>query len=96
MWREGATLDPDPAPYLSCICVPTHHYWSIPFSAVKSTFWNFFTSILDMYVTEVLVIHFLQILPSNFLSPYENQSEANFFQGSTPDPYLGCNFLTLI
>ena len=52
-------------------------------------------------LAKVLIIDFLQLIPPEVLSPYEYQREVNF-GGLTldpdpaSDPYLGCNFLTLI
>ena len=59
-----------------------------------------FSCVCQIYVAEVLIIHFCNYYHLRFLSPYEYQSEVN--GGSTldldpaPDPYVGCNFLTLI
>ena len=61
MWGRRST--PDPAPYLSCKCVSTHYYWSIPFSAVNSIF-LISSHVCQIYVAEELFIHFLQLLPS--------------------------------
>ena len=56
----GSAPDPDTAqdPCWSCICVPTHYYWSISFSAVNSVFLTF-SCVCQRYVAEVLIIHFL-------------------------------------
>ena len=56
MWERGSTSGPDPAsdPYLSCICVPTLYYWSIPFSAMNSILSLTFSHVCQIYVAEVL------------------------------------------
>ena len=45
------------------ICVHTHYYWSIPFSAVKSIFYNFFTCMPDICSWSTSYT-FLQVQPS--------------------------------
>ena len=83
---------------IKLMCVPTHYYWSIPFSAVNSIFKKTFSCVCQIHVAEVLIIHFLQLLPSKVFFHYEYQSEVNFCGGSTPDldpapdPYLHCTF----
>ena len=60
-----------------------------------------FSCVCQIHVDEVLIICFSNYYLLWFLSPYEYWSEVSF-GGSTPaldpapDPYLGCNFLTLI
>ena len=60
-----------------------------------------FSCVCQIHVDEVLIICFSNYYLLRFLSPYEYWSEVSF-GGSTPDldpapdPYLGCNFLTLI
>ena len=60
-----------------------------------------FSCVCQIYVDEVLIICFSNYYLLRILSPYEYWSEVSF-GGSTPDldpapdPYLDCNFLTLI
>ena len=77
IWNLLFYVDLDTSSKIKLIFVPTHNYWSIPFSAVNSVFFHF-SHVCQIYVAEVLIIHFLQILPSKVLSLYECQSEVNF------------------
>ena len=70
---------------MKLICVPSHYYWSIEFSALNSFFFSTFSHVCLIYVAGVLIIHFCRYCHLRFLSPYEYQSEVNFW-GSTSDP----------
>ena len=41
---------------MKLICVPTHYYWSIPFSAVNSVFF-LFLNFFNMYARFMLFLH---------------------------------------
>ena len=80
---------------IKLIYVPAHYYWLIPFSAVNSVFFLLtFSCVCQIYVADVLIIHFCNYYHLRFLSPYEYQSEGNLGstldQDPTPHPYLGC------
>ena len=94
-WQFGTWLfyvDLETSSKMKLICVPTHYYCCIPFSAVNSIFLNF-SHVCQIYVAGVLIIHFCRYCHLRCLSPYEYQSEVNF-GGSTPSPdsYLCCTF----
>ena len=101
IWNLLFYVDLETSSKIKLICVPTQYYWSIPFSAVNSIFLKTFSCVCQIYVAEVLIIHFSNYYLLRILSPYEYWSEVSF-GGSTPDldpapdPYLGCNFMTLI
>ena len=67
-------------PYLCCVLFPTHYFWSIPFSALNSIF-KTFSRVCQIYVAEVLIIHFCIYYHLRFLSPYQYQSKVNFCVG---------------
>ena len=75
------------------ICVPTHYYLSLPYSAVNWIFFNF-SHVCQIYVAEVLIIHFYRNCHLRFLSPYEYQSQVNFWGvNPSPDSYSCSTFL---
>ena len=65
------------------------------FHFLLSTLILTFSHVCQIYIAVLLIIHFCNYYHLRDLSPYEYQSEVNF-GGSTPDPYLCFNFLTLI
>ena len=83
-WKFGtycSYTDLEISSKIKLLCVPTHYHWSIPFSAVNSGFFNF-SCVCQIYVAEVLIIHFLHDYHLWFLSP-EYQSEIDFCGRST-------------
>ena len=101
IWNLLLYVDLETSSKIKLICVPTQYYWSIPFSAVNSIFFHFFMCMPDTCRWGTNYTCFSNYYLLRFLSPYEYWSEVSF-GGSTPDldpapdPYLGCNFLTLI
>ena len=58
---------------MKLICVHTHYYWSISFSAVNSIFYKFFTCMSDMCSWSTNYT-FLQVLPSkDFITIWVNK-----------------------
>ena len=66
---------------MKLICVPTHYYWSFPFSAVNSAFFLTFSHVYQIYVAEVLIIHVLQVLPSKVIITIWLPNWGQFFAG---------------
>ena len=64
IWNLLFYVDLETSSKMKLICVPTHYYLSIPFSAVNSIFVLTFSYICQIFVAEVPIIHFLQVLPS--------------------------------
>ena len=77
IWNLLFYVDLEISSKIKLICVPTHYYWSIPFSAVNSILCKPFHMYVR-YVAEVLIVHFWNYYHLRFLSPYEYQSEVNF------------------
>ena len=79
-WQLGANcyhVDLETSSRIKLICVPTHIYWSIPFSAVNSHYF-YFSCVCQIYVAEVPIMHFFQLLPSkDFNHHMSTQSEVN-------------------
>ena len=63
---------------IKLIYVPPHYFWSIPFSAVNSVLISTFPHVCQIYVTEVLFIHFCNYYHLKILPVYEFQNEVNF------------------
>ena len=101
-WQFGTYcfyVDLEISSKIKLICVPTHYYWSIPFSAVNSVFLTS-SHVCQICVTEVLIIDFLQQLPCKVFNTIWVANWGRLLGGWTldpaEDPYLGCNLLTLI
>ena len=93
IWNLLFYIDFKTSSKIKLICVLTHHYWSIPFYAMSSCFFLTFSCICQIYIAEVLIVHFLELYHLRFfniLVPKWGQ----FCEGSTPnpDPYLCCTF----
>ena len=101
-WQFGTYcfyVDLETSSKIKFISVPIHYYyWSVLFLAVKSVF-NTFSCVCQIYVAEVLIMHFcILVLSKTFTTIWVPKWDN--FGGLTPDPdpvpYLGCKFSTLI
>ena len=62
IWNLIFYVDVKTSSKMKLICVPTHYYWSIPFSAVNSILFYFFTGMPDICSWSTNY-SFLQVLP---------------------------------
>ena len=79
-WQLGTYsfyVDLETSSKIKLICIPTQYKLSIPCSAVKSIFLSF-SCVCQIYVAEVVIIHFFNHYHQKFLSPYDYQREVNF------------------
>ena len=89
-------VDLETSSKMKLICVHTHYYWSIPFYAVNSILFYFYTCMPDIcsWITNYT---FLQVQPSKDIITIWVTHWCPFFgvgSASTPslDPYLCCTF----
>ena len=70
-------VDLETSSKIKLICIPTHYYWSVPFSAVNSIFFLLF----HVYARYMWLRYYSYIFCTyyhlRFLSPYDYQSEVN-------------------
>ena len=79
IWNLLFYIDLEISLKIKLIWVPTHYYWSIPFSAVNSVFFfNFFTCMPVICNWGFKYTFVCNNYHLRFLSPYEYQSEVNF------------------
>ena len=97
IWSLLFNVDLETFSKMKLICVHTHYYWSIPFSPVKSIFYNFFTCMPHICSWSTSYTS-LQVQPSKDFSTIWVTKWSKFFGFSTPspdpslDPYL-CSIL---
>ena len=77
---------------MKLICVHTHYYWSIPFSAVNSIF-ETFSHGYQIYISEVLIIHFCRYCHLRILSPYDTKLRSIFWGGQWFNSISGSIFV---
>ena len=70
IWNLLFYVDLETSSKMKLICVPTHYYLSIPFSAVNSISFLIFSHACQIYVSEVLIIHFCRYCHLRLLSPW--------------------------
>ena len=70
-------VDLETSSKMKLICIPTHYYWSIPFSAVNSILYNFFTCMPDICSWSTNY-SFLQVLPYSFYQHMSNKVRSIF------------------
>ena len=76
-------VDLETSSKMKLICVPTHCYWSIPYSPVNSVFFLTFSHICQIHIAELLIIPFstgtaIYGFYYHRGSPHDYQSEVNF------------------
>ena len=64
IWNLLFDVDLETSSKIKLIYIPTHYFCSIPFSAVNSVFVLTFSGVCQIYVAQVLIYTFLQLLPS--------------------------------
>ena len=94
MCRSTLVLDSAPDPYLGCTFEGQLHLWLKSHLCLTLDHVEGQLQMWIQFQIHICVVPFQDCTPS--LAPVPSMSHLISCGGSIPDPYLGCNFLTLI